>query len=367
MILVTGGAGFIGAGVARELIERGHRVRALDSLVGQVHEGRGRPEYLDPDVELIEGDVRDPDAVARALEGVDGVVHLAARVGVGQSMYELAEYMSVNAVGTSVLLQALRDRSPSRLVVASSMSVYGEGRYLAGGRPIEVVGRTRSQLERRDWEPRGPNGESLEPAPTPEGSRPSLASIYALGKHAQERMCLIFGEAYDVPATALRIFNTYGPDQAVSNPYTGVLAIFAARLMNRRPPLILEDGRQRRDFVAVEDVARAVAAALESEAAVGLEINVGSGEGVPIGGVAARLARAMNVGGIEPEVTGRYRAGDVRHCFADISLAREVLGYEPRVDLDDGLAALAASLEGKIAIDRVDGATAELASRGLMT
>ncbi|MCA1689496.1 MAG: NAD-dependent epimerase/dehydratase family protein, partial [Actinobacteria bacterium] len=263
-VLITGGAGFIGSHLARDLLEHGWRVRALDNLTPQVHESGERPAYLDPEVELLVGDVRDSAAVARALDGVDAVVHLAARVGVGQSMYEMAEYTSVNSLGTGVLLGALLDHPVDRVLVASSMSVYGEGLYAdEDGRPVEADERSRDQLERGDWEPRGAHGEPLTPRPTPETKPASLSSVYALGKFDQERMCLLFGSAYKVPTTALRFFNVYGPDQALSNPYTGILAIFAGRLLNGRAPLIYEDGHQRRDFVSVRDIARACRLCLE--------------------------------------------------------------------------------------------------------
>src|SRR3954471_2752981 len=357
--LITGGAGFIGSHAAAELRPHGYRVRALDDLNPQVHES-GRPSYLDPEVELVEGDVRDPDAVRRALAGADVVLHLAARVGVGQSMYELAEYTSVNAVGTAVLLEALVEHPVERLVVASSMSVYGEGRYVdESGAPVDFA-RTRAQLERGGGGP-----ERLRPVPTPEDKPPSLASVYALGKYDQERMCLMIGAAYEVPTVALRLFNVYGPYQALSNPYTGVLAIFAGRLLNGRPPMIFEDGGQRRDFVSVHDVARACRLALEQDGVAGRAVNVGSGESASVKEIAARLGAVAGRADIEPEVTGRYRVGDIRHCFADVSLAAETLGYEPSVTLDEGLAELAQWLEGETAIDRVGRAADELANRGL--
>ena len=364
-VLVTGGAGFIGSHLADALLASGRRVRALDNLTPQVHGDGGRPAYLADDVELQVGDVRDPEAVRRALDGVDSVVHLAARVGVGQSMYELAAYTSENSLGTAVLLEALLDRPVRRLVVASSMSVYGEGAYeTLDGRPAEAGVRSREQLERDEWEPKGPGGEELAPVPTGEDKQPSLASIYALTKYQQERACLIFGSAYELPTVALRFFNTYGPRQALSNPYTGVLAIFAARLLNDRPPLVFEDGRQRRDFVSVRDVAGAIRLALERDEAAGHALNVGSGESVTVMEVGERLAETIGAEQ-EPEVTGRYRAGDIRHCFADISRAGSLLGYEPRVSLADGMIELAAWLEGRVADDRVEDAGAELLRRGL--
>jgi dTDP-L-rhamnose 4-epimerase len=359
-ILVTGGAGFIGSHLTRELLECGYRVRVLDSLVAQVHDRGNRPEYLTPDAELQVGDVRDLDAVRRALEGVDGVIHLAARVGVGQSMYELADYVDVNSQGTALLLQALLDRPVQKLLVASSMSIYGEG----ATSPVPAVERRRADLEARRFEPYGPNGEELTALPTPETKRPANSSVYALTKYDQERLCLVFGEAYSIPSVALRFFNVYGPHQALSNPYTGVLAIFASRLLNGRPPLVFEDGGQRRDFVNVADVARACRLALETDGADGHSVNIGSGRSVTVTEIAARLGHVLGME-IEPEVTGKFRAGDIRHCFADITLARRLLGYEPAVALEEGIAELAEWLETQTAVDRVDDATAELVSRGL--
>jgi len=328
-------------------------VRALDSLHPQVHDGP--PDYLAADVELVVGDVRDSDAVQVALDGVDVVVHLAARVGVGQSMYEIAEYTSANDVGTAVLLEALADRRVRKLVVASSMSIYGEGAYREGD-PGE---RTREQLERRDWDFPG-----FTPVPTPETKRPALSSIYALNKYQQERACLVAGDAYGIPTVALRFFNAYGPRQALSNPYTGVLAIFASRLLNGKPPRIFEDGAQTRDFVSVHDVARACALALERDGADGRSVNVGSGGAITVRDLAAQLAATVGVD-LEPELTGEFRLGDIRHCFADVSLARKTLGYDPAVGLAEGMAELAGWLEGRTADDRVEEAARELARRGL--
>jgi dTDP-L-rhamnose 4-epimerase len=366
MTLITGGAGFIGAHLAAELLRAGEKVRALDSLVPQVHGGSARPAYLPDDVELVIGDVRDGEAVRKALAGVDRVVHLAARVGVGQSMYEIAEYTSVNAVGTGVLLEALLDSPVERLVVASSMSVYGEGLYVDDqGGPVTALSRRREDLAKGRWEPSGPLGQALRPVPTPERKPPALSSVYALNKFDQERLCLMFGEAYQVPTTALRFFNVYGPWQALSNPYTGVLAIFASRLLNDRAPLIFEDGEQRRDFVSVHDVARACRLALSRDEAAGQVINVGSGRSVSVNEIALRLARILGREHVEGQITGKYRVGDIRHCFADITLANDVLNFTPEVDLDTGLAELAEWLEGQPAVDSVEKATAELSSRGL--
>lgn len=365
-VLITGGAGFIGSHLADELLRHGHTVRVLDSLVAQVHgPGAARPAYLDPSVELVRGDVRDGEAVRRALDGVDVVFHFAALVGVGQSMYAVARYTEVNAGGTAVLLQALIERPVARLIVASSMSVYGEGLYVdARGRPVADASRDREQLRRGDWDPRGPDGGRLVPVPTPESKAPSIASVYALSKFDQERLCLLVGQAYQIPTLALRFFNVYGPRQALSNPYTGVLAIFASRLLNGRPPIVYEDGAQLRDFVHVLDVARACRLAMESPLA-GQAINIGSGRAASVNDVAAALSRQLTGGQLEAELSGRSRQGDIRHCFADITAARETLRYEPHVTLEAGIAELGTWLAGAEAVDGLEQAHAELATRGL--
>lgn len=366
-ILITGGGGFIGSHLADELLEAGHNVRVLDNLSEQVH---GllckRPSYLDPQVELQIGDVRDATAVNRALKGIDAVYHFASMVGVGQSMYQVTDYTSVNNIGTAVLLQALIERPVEKLIVASSMSLYGEGLYRsASGKLVEGTERKLDQLKAHDWELRDEAGEVLEAVPTPETKTPSLASVYALSKFDQERMCLMIGRAYDIPTVALRFFNVYGTRQALSNPYTGVLAIFASRLLNNKAPRIFEDGFQQRDFVSVYDVAYACRRAMEVPEASGHVFNVGSGEHFTVREIAERIAAAVNKENIEPEITGKYRAGDIRHCFADISLARKILDYEPVVTFEEGLEELAEWLEGQVATDHVEKAGAELAARGL--
>jgi dTDP-L-rhamnose 4-epimerase len=366
-VLITGGAGVIGSHLADLLLETGHRVRVLDNLSPQVHgDGGARPEYLDPEVELLVGDLRDPGAVRDALRGVDAVFHLAARVGVGQSMYAVADYTGVNDLGTAVLLEALLERPVGKLVVASSMSIYGEGLYRSAAGAVHAnVERSRAQLEAGDWEVRGDAGEVLVPLATPETKAPALASVYALSKYHQERISLLIGGAYAIPTVALRFFNVYGDRQALSNPYTGVLAIFAARLLNDRGPLIFEDGGQRRDFVSVHDVTRACLLALEVPAAAGHVFNVGSGRSQTVLEVAQRTAQVLGKSYLRPEIPGVHRVGDIRHCFADITRARSVLGYEPRVAFEDGLLELAVWLEGQAALDRVGEASAELAARGL--
>jgi dTDP-L-rhamnose 4-epimerase len=351
-ILITGGAGFIGSHIADELLRHGHQVRVLDNLEGEAHGPaevvRGssfassaprRPAYLSPDVELIIGDVRDREAVRGALRGVSAVYHFAAKVGVGQSMYQIEEYTSANALG--------------------------EGLYrTARGTVVEGRSRSIAQLRRGSFEVQSEAGEALLPMPTPETKSPAPDSVYALSKYNQEQLCLIVGRAYGIPTVALRFFNVYGPRQALSNPYTGVLAIFAAQLLNGAPPMIFEDGLQKRDFVSVHDVARASARALIQDDAVGKPINIGSGRAVTIREVAARIRRAVG-SSIEPEITGKYRMGDVRHCVADISRARRALGYEPEISLEDGLRELADWLAGQAVKSRVAEARAELDARGL--
>ncbi len=364
-VLITGGAGFIGSHLTDELLAAGYRVRILDALEAQVHgPERETPAYLDDRAELRIGDVRDPEVVAEALEGADAVFHFAARVGVGQSMYEVASYVDSNVRGTAVLMEQAQRAGVGPVMVASSMSIYGEGLYRApDGRTLSAE-RSAAQLREGRWEVSGPAGEPLEPVATPESKEPSLASVYALTKMDQERLSLLLGETYGIPVTALRFFNVYGERQALSNPYTGVLAIFGNRLLNERPPVLFEDGHQRRDFVHVTDVARACRLALETPAAAGRSFNIGSGRSISILELAATAARATG-SDIEPRVTGQYRAGDIRHCFADITSACDVLGYEPRVDLQQGLAEFARWLADQQATDRVEEAHEELIARRL--
>jgi dTDP-L-rhamnose 4-epimerase len=366
-ILITGGAGFIGSHLADELLKHGYRVRVLDNLIPQVHGAdRKPPAYLNPEVELLVGDVCDRAAVDRALQGIDAVYHFAAMVGVGQSMYEIARYTEINNLGTAVLLEAILERPVERLIVASSMSIYGEGLYqTADGTLVSGIERGGAQLKNGEWELCDEEGRLLVPVPTPETKPPALSSVYALSKYDQERLCLIVGRAYGIPAVALRFFNVYGTRQALSNPYTGVLAIFASRYLNNKAPLIYEDGLQQRDFVSVKDVAQACRLALEAPNAAGRVFNVGSGNRFTVREVAERMASALDKQTVAPEIAGKYRAGDIRHCFADISLAKEMLGYEPQVPFEQGLRELAVWLEDQIAVDRLEEARAELAARGL--
>jgi dTDP-L-rhamnose 4-epimerase len=365
-ILITGGAGFIGRYVARACLDRGHRVRVLDCLLEQVHGDRTRARSLDAGVEVVVGDVRDGAVLSRALKGITKVVHLAAEVGVGQSMYAVDRYVSVNDYGTAVLFQQLIENRVKRVVVASSMSVYGEGLYRdADGRIVEDVVRTPRHGAGDSWDPIDAKGRVLEPIPTPEWKQPALASVYALTKYVQERLTLTLAPAYGMEGVALRLWNVYGPGQASSNPYTGVLAIFSSRLHNGQPPIVFEDGRQRRDFVHVEDVAQAFILALEHERAPGGIFNVGSGRDRSVRDVAQMLAKAMG-SDIAPEITAEARTGDIRHCIADISKIQAELGYMPRRDFAEGLAELAAWVAEQEAVDRVQQARRELEARGLV-
>ncbi len=366
-ILITGGAGFIGRAVCRELLERGHEVRVLDSLIEQVHGDRERPEDLPQEVELIRADVRNGDAVAKALKGVNSVIHLAAEVGVGQSMYAVERYTSVNDVGTAVLFEKLIDDPVRRVVTASSMSIYGEGLYLdADGGFVQNAKREARTSEEQSWDPVDSAGRPFKPIATPEWKTPDLASIYALNKYVQERKTMILADAYGMEGVCLRLFNVYGPGQALSNPYTGVLAIFASRLLNGQQPMIFEDGEQRRDFVYVGDVARAFADALELPQAAGEIFNIGSGNDRSVTQVAQELARAMGKNNIQPEIVGKSRIGDIRHCFCDTAKASEKLDFWATQDFGEGLAELAEWVAQQTADDRVEQARAELEARGLV-
>jgi dTDP-L-rhamnose 4-epimerase len=375
-VLITGGAGFIGSHLADELLERGYRVRVFDALVPQVHgegEGKGeaaRPRYLNRDAELVIGDVRDSAAVDAALDGIDAVFHFAAVLGVGQSMYDVSQYVSVNDIGTAVLMERIIARKVRRVIVASSMAIYGEGMFCDSDGRIREAARARSleQLKMRCWEVMDERGRPLKPIATKETKSASLESVYALSKYDQERMSLIVGRAYGIPTVAMRFFNVYGTRQALSNPYTGVLAIFASRLLNGNPPLVFEDGHQQRDFVGVKDAATASRLALENERADGQVFNIGSGRPRTVNEVARKMAEVLGKTRLVPEVTGRYRIGDVRHCYADITRAREVLGFEPKVVFDLGLAELCEWLKttpGLVAHDRVIEMKRELETRGL--
>jgi dTDP-L-rhamnose 4-epimerase len=364
--LVTGGAGFIGSHLVRRLVELGEDVIVLDSMETQVH--RNKPPVLPDGVDFLQGDVGDAELVDVALDGVDRVVHLAAAVGVGQSMYEIADYVRKNTHATAVFLERLvaRPTRPSRLVVASSMSIYGEGEYVCALHGnFAPPPRADAQLADRTWECLCPEcGQELVPRATREQKPLIPTSVYAITKRDHEELSLVVGAAYGIPTTALRFFNVYGPGQSLSNPYTGVAAIFSSRLLNGRPPLVFEDGLQTRDLIHVSDIVEGLLLALGSDAAVGRAVNLGTGRRTSVLDVADALASGLGVS-VEPEVNGQYRAGDIRHCYADTKLAEELLGFRARVSLERGMRELISWLADQEADDRVAAATGELAAWGL--
>jgi dTDP-L-rhamnose 4-epimerase len=366
-ILVTGGAGFVGSHTVDALLREGHSVRVFDNLDDQIHRGT-IPTYLSSEVEFVRGDVRDLEALRKATCDVDVVYHFAAAVGVGQSMYEIARYMEVNTQGTANLLQALLDRGDKleKLIIASSMSIYGEGQYRCEEHGmVAPPPRPTAQLKAKQWQVACPEcGLPLAAVATAEGKPLQCSSIYALGKKDQEEMGLLFGRTYGVPVIALRYFNIYGTRQALSNPYTGVAAIFASRLLNRRAPLIFEDGEQLRDFVSVHDVVQANLLAMQRSEADGFALNIGSGNPVTIGQVADTLAATLGVQ-MPSEITGKYRAGDIRHCFGDISLAHRLLGYSPKHQLQSAVGELVDWLRSQSAVDRAEEASNRLVAFGL--
>ncbi len=366
-ILVTGGAGFVGSHLVDALLSEGHEVRVFDNLTPQVH-SNGRPEYLAQGIEFINGDMRDIDAVQSAIRGVDVIYHLAAAVGVGQSMYEISNYMASNTQGTANLLQAILDQKSKieKLIVASSMSIYGEGKYWCNScGEVAPKPRGNDQLKSKQWEVKCVYCDrGLKPIATDETKPLQCTSIYALSKKDQEEMCLLFGRTYEVPVVALRFFNIYGTRQALSNPYTGVAAIFASRLLNDNAPMVFEDGRQMRDFVSVHDIVQANLLAMKPKCGDGMALNIGSGDPISISDVARTLTTELGKT-IPTDITGKYRAGDIRHCFADISCARRVLGYEPKYKFADGVRELVGWLRSQNAVDRAQEATAQLTAYGL--
>lgn len=367
-ILITGGAGFVGSHLADGLLAAGHQVRVLDDLTPQVHPA-GPPEYLSQDVELVQGDVRDPNLLKEVLRGVDVIYHFAAAVGVGQSMYEISRYMSVNTVGTAELLQAILDSKSSvqKLIVASSMSIYGEGRYVCSvcGRHAAPPVRSIAQLKRGEWDLHCADCNGvLKPLPTAEDKPSETNSMYALSKRDQEELCLIYGRTYGLPVTALRFFNIYGTRQALSNPYTGVAAVFGSRMLNGNAPMIFEDGRQMRDFVSIHDIVRANLLAMERPESDGEVMNIGGGTPITIQRVAELLAKSLGTD-LQPIISNKFRAGDIRHCYADISKARKLLGYQPQVTHEAGFAELADWLRGQQAEDKAETMMKELTAFGL--
>ncbi|MGE0362382.1 MAG: NAD-dependent epimerase/dehydratase family protein [Vicinamibacterales bacterium] len=367
-VLVTGGAGFIGSHLVDALLARGHEVRILDALVPQVHgENAAWPVWVPAAVEARRGDVRDPNVWEEALAGCEIVYHLAAEVGVGQSMYEITRYMDANTMGTAHLLEVFaRGRHrPAKLIVASSMSIYGEGAYRTGaGDVVYPMLRTDRTLQQRDWDRFEPHLDRLTPLPTDEEKPLRPTSIYAVSKRDQEEMCLSVGRAYGIPTVAFRFFNVYGPRQALSNPYTGVAAIFSGRLLNGKAPVIFEDGRQGRDFINVRDIVQGLLLPLTSDAADYEPVNLGTGRCISVLEVAETLIRQLGVD-VAPHVNQQFRAGDIRFCYADIGKARRLLGFAPTVTFEAGMEELIAWLRTQTAVDRVDTASAELAARGL--
>jgi dTDP-L-rhamnose 4-epimerase len=353
-VLITGGAGFIGSHLSAELLHHGYQIRILDNLAPQMHGSeRRRPDHLDQRAELIVGDIRDPHRVQEALEGVDSVIHLAATIGNRPSMYQIEKYMSTNNLGTAVLLESLIRQPIERLIVASSCTVYGEGLYCSyNGTIYPAVRRSPGQLARGDWEPRSPEGEVIYPLPTPETTEISPSSVYALSKYDQEQMCRMIGAAYGIPTTVLRLFHVYGPHQGYANMYSGMLTEFASRLLQNKPIQLFEDGYQQRDFVNVYDVARAFRLALESPAARGETINIGSGRPYTFRTIAGQIAEITQKQHLQPEITGAFRIGEIRHCIADICHAKRVLGYEPQVSLASGLLDLVRWIESDLSYRR---------------
>lgn len=375
-VLLTGGAGFIGSHLTTELLVRGYRVRVLDPLIRQVHGALPKGlEWLDAEgVEFMRDSVTDRAAVARALDGIDYIVHLAAETGTGQSMYEVARYNEVNSQGTAILLDVLANtasRSVRGIVLASSRSVYGEGAYACAhcGPSLRIYPRARSpqQLADHRWEPLCEHcGSALSATATRETDAVRPASIYAATKFAQEDLVRVACESLGIGYAILRLQNVYGQGQSLNNPYTGILSIFSTRVRRGLNLPIFEDGQESRDFVHVQDVVRAMANCLSAEQAPNAIINVGSGIGTSVLEVARQLSLAL---GVEPDikVTSEYRVGDIRHNFADIKRLESMLHCKPQVALVDGLREFCKWVRTQaLPQDQLARANDELRSRKLM-
>ena len=366
-ILVTGGAGFIGSHLVDALVEKGHEVLIYDNFEPQVH--KTEPEYLNRNAELIRADVRDKNTLKNAVMDTEIIFHQAAMVGVGQSMYQVEKYVDVNTFATAKLLDIIanEEHSVKKLIVASSMSIYGEGAYQCDdcGMVYPAL-RLEEQLMKRQWEMTCPNcGKEVKPVPTDEAKPLQPTSIYAVTKKDQEEMSLAIGRAYGIPTVALRYFNVYGPRQSLNNPYTGVCAIFSSRIKNKNTPLIFEDGLQSRDFVSVHDIVEANILAMASQNADYEVFNVGTGNTISILEIAQTLVKLYNEN-LNPEVTNKYRAGDIRHCFADIAKIKDRLGYKPKVDFEPGMKELVEWGEKEEAVDKFEESHEELLRRGLV-
>jgi len=369
-VLITGGAGFIGSHFGDLLLANGYTVTAYDNLDQQVHgDNASRPEYLNKEIELIVGDVRDASAFSKALEGKDILVHFAAAVGVGQSMYEITRYTSINTMGAAVVLEEVIKHKDhlKKMLVASSMSIYGEGLYRCSNcGEITPKLRKTEQLAKRNWNMLCPVCNSpCTPAPTPESKPLYPTSIYAVNKRDHEEMFLAIGDAYNIPTTAMRFFNVYGDRQALSNPYTGVGAIFASRLLNKKPPVVFEDGGQSRDFIHVRDIAKGCLLALESNNSNREVFNLGTGRKLSIMDVGKAIAKELKQPIDNFIINNQYRAGDIRHCYADITKAQELLGFKASTVFESGVSELCNWVASQTATDMVDKATDELQKRGL--
>lgn len=367
-ILVTGGAGFIGRHTVRRLAARGYAVRVLDSMIPEVHEDSADRVFLPQGVEFERGDVRDPDALARALDGVSGVLHLAALTGVGQSMCQWDRYVDVNVRGTASLLQTILDRKAKvqRIVLASSRAVYGEGSYRCPTHgPVEAQARQLRQLENGQFCPGCPHcSKELHSTPTSESTFPHPASVYAFTKLQQEQLVRHFGETFGVQVVNLRYFNVYGSEQSLNNPYTGVVSIFFSRIRAGMPIPLYERGLPLRDFVHVQDVARANELALLNPLPDSCTVNVGSGIAARIGEIAAHLGAACGQN-VQFETTSEFRVGDIFACYADLASAKSTLGFSPSISLKDGLREFASWAATQSSSDRLAQAEAELRELGL--
>lgn len=366
-VLVTGGLGFIGSHIVDELVEKGHNVRIFDNLEMQVHAGK-LPKYVNTNAEILVGDVRKDKNWERVLKDIDVVFHEAAMVGMGQSQYMIDKYIDVNVTGTAKMLDYLantKNHSVKKILVAASMSSYGEGLYECDDCGfVEPQMRSKSQIDNKDWNLHCPKcGDYIKPVPTPETKSLQSSAIYSLTKKYQEEMCLSFGKTYSIPVVSTRYFNVYGPRQSLSNPYTGVAALFTSKLKNKRAPDIFEDGLQTRDFVHVEDIARANVFLMGNKNAEGQAYNIGTGNTMTVVDLANKLAEGLGIK-ISPTINNTGRPGDVRFCFADTSKLKN-LGFTfnyPTLDIKT----LIDWSRNEVAVDKSDQALAEMKARKLL-